>query len=59
MGDMDDDIIIFHPLLALEAPPVDGIFIAFVKEVINTLKPRVWQISRLNELDLHRSSPLQ
>jgi hypothetical protein len=53
MGDVDDNIVIFHPLLALKTPPVDCIFIALVKEIINTLKPRVWQIPRPNELDLH------
>jgi hypothetical protein len=41
MGDVDNDIVIFNPLLAFEASPVDRIFIALVKDGINTMKPRI------------------
>ena len=59
MGDLDNNIIVFNPLLAFEASPVDRVFISFIEDVINTLEPRIRQISCLNEFDLHHSPQLQ
>jgi hypothetical protein len=57
MRDLDNHIIIFEPLMTLETPAVDRIFVSLIKDIIDTLKPRIRQISCLNKLDLHH--PLQ
>ena len=53
MKDVDNNIIIFEPLMAYEASSIDRVFVAFFKEIINTLKPGIRQVSRLDELNLH------
>ena len=53
MKDVDNHIIIFEPLMAYEASSIDRVFVAFFKEVINTLKPGIRQIPRLDELNFH------
>ena len=56
MKDVDNNIIIFEPLMAYEASSIDRVFVAFFKEIINTLKPSIRQIPRLDELNLHSSA---
>ena len=55
MKDMDDHIVIFEPLMTYEASSIDRICVAFLKEIINTLEPGIWQIPRLDELNVHCS----
>ena len=58
MGDVDDDIIVLQSLVSLETASVDGLFMPFIKNVVDTLKPCIRQIPGLNELNLHASPPV-
>jgi hypothetical protein len=59
MGDVDNNIIVFNPLYTFKTSPVDRIFMSLLEDIIDTLEPRIWQISRLNELNLHRFPQMQ
>jgi hypothetical protein len=53
MGDMDDHIVVFKSLLALETSAINRILVAAIEDIIDALKPGIWQIPCLNEFDLH------
>jgi hypothetical protein len=53
MSDMDHDIIVFDPFLAFETSAINLIFVPFFKNMIDTLKPSIRQVSRLDQLNLH------
>jgi len=47
VGDVNNSIIIFNPFLAFNTSPVDHIFIPLLENMIDTPKPCIRQISRL------------
>jgi hypothetical protein len=57
MGDLNDDIVVFKPFLTFEAPPVNGVFMAFIEDVIDALEPGIRQIPCLDELNFHLFPP--
>jgi len=55
---MNHDIVVFEPLVTDKASSLDRVFMAFLKKIVHTLKPRIRQIPGLNGLNLHASPPL-
>jgi hypothetical protein len=53
MGNMDHDIIIFEPFLTFETSAINRILVPLLKNMIDTLKPSIRQVSRLDQFDLH------